>query len=64
MKENYEIEINSLIKEYEKKHSELDKKTSSVDRLCIKQSEYDKLTKWFLEKKLKLMKKYNMDTQE
>ena len=64
MKESYEMELNNLIKEYKQKHNELDKKESlNVNKVCIRSSEYDKLNKWFLEEKLKLMKKFDISTQ-
>lgn len=64
MKESYEMELNNLIKEYKQKHNELDKKEAlNVNKVCIKSSEYDKLNKWFLEEKLKLMKKFDISTQ-
>ena len=64
MNEQYESELNKLIVEYEKKHDKLDKNNkNSGEKLCIKNNQYDKLNKWFLEEKKKLINKYNISIQ-
>lgn len=64
MKEQYENELSKLIVEYERKHDGLDKNNKNDgEKLCIKNNQYDKLNKWFLEEKNKLIKKYNKSIQ-